>query len=211
MSLKETLNTLFSGAVICEVSHPNLVRFLADTENHDKVVEVLGYFGKKLASSSQGHAVYMTLQDGSPEALREIAMSSKEKQEEYARMGRFIAFMLEVNDVNGRLAMGDEIRTGALSKSVDDSIALRDSLKNLASIMKLRGSTDATRVSDLLRKMKDNGYLKLVDSQRQHYLVTAKIQLVYDGLEHFMANIPAVADAVSKLKEDVAQGQEELL
>lgn len=208
MSLQKTLNTLFDGKVICEVSHPNLTRFLQETEGHDKVVDTLDLFGKKLAVSADGQAYYLAWKDGSKEALREISTTGKERQEELSRMRHFITFMLEVNDSNGRITQGDEVRVGALTKAIDDSASLRDSLKDLASIMRMRSTTDGTRASDLLRKMKDAGYLKLVDAQRQHYLVTAKIQLIYDGFEFFEANIPAVSDAVSRSEHDMKKQEE---
>jgi hypothetical protein len=197
----KAFHLLRDGHVICSVSHPEIYTWLVEGEGVEAMADMLEMLGMKLAVASGGKALYLAWVDGSPEALKAIKSQAKPLQEELSRIAAFVSFMLEIDDVSGTVSIGRIIRAGDISKAIDKSASLRESLSNTANALAVKGVTDLTKIAGILAKMRDSGHLVVLNSQREEYEVTGKIALYYDALDHFQTHIARVAMAVDQAEQ----------
>jgi hypothetical protein len=206
MSLrKDTLNALIRGAVICEINEPDMHALLMEEGGLEEISGILEAFGCRIAASRSGRALFLAWEDGGEEARGAIRSGARDLYEEWTRVRLFMGFMLEVDDTQGPLQMGVEVRASRIVSAIDTSAALRDSLSALAAAFRVNAATDTAKVSDILRKMKDMGYLKPVSKAREDYLVTGRIDLHEDLEEHFITHVGPLQQAA-----DVASRQGDL-
>ena len=190
MSLQQkTLHTFLGGHVICEVSQPAIYRFLHEEDGFEQVTPLIEAMGCKIATTGGKKGHFLAWADGSPEAAAAIRSTAKDMQEECEKLIHCMSFMLEVDDIAGPLAMGDLLRAAAIAEALDGNAAMRDKLGTLAAVMRVNSPTDHGKITDILKKLKDMGYLTLVNRDREEYFVTGKIDRINDILTHFHSHI----------------------
>jgi len=206
MSLQQkTLHTLLCGHVICEVSQPAIYRFLHEEDRFEQVTPLIEAMGCKIATTGGRKGHFLAWADGSPEAAAAIRSTAKDMQEECEKLIHCMSFMLEVDDTAGPLAMGDLLRAAAIAEALDGNAAMRDKLGTLAAVMRVNSPTDHGKITDILKKLKDMGYLTLVNRDREEYFVTGKIDRINDILTHFHSHIGSL-----QIEADVGDAQGDL-
>lgn len=194
-----SFHALIAGNVICPVMFPDMHDYIVEKGGLDELNAGLEPLGMKIANTTGGGSFYLAWEDGSEAARKSINATARPTQEEIARVQAFVTFLLEINDANGVLARESLVRAAEISTAIDTSAALRDSLANVALTLVVKNTaTDHSRISGILTKMKDMGYLKLISKDREEYVVTGKIDLFYDAMEHFACHIGAVEMAVQR-------------
>jgi hypothetical protein len=204
MSMQQkTLHALLGGSVICEVSQPGIYRYLHEDGGFEEVTPLIEAMGCKIATTGGKKGHFLAWRDGSPEAATAIRSTAKDMQEECEKLLHCMSFMLEVDDTAGPLSMGDLVRAAAIAEALDGNAAMRDKLGTLAAVMRVNSPTDHGKITDILKKLKDMGYLTLVNRDREEYFVTGKIDRINDILTHFHSHIGALHD---EAEADEAQG-----
>ena len=195
-SYGKSFHALLAGDVICPVMYPELFNYIVEDDGMAVLNEAFEPLGLQVVMSS-GRSFYLAYLDGTEQARHWISSTARSTQEEVARVQSFISFVLEVNDAGGALSRETLVRAAEISTAVDGSAALRDTLSTVAISLAVKNtSTDHARISGILNKMRDMGYLKLISKEREEYVVTGKIDLFYDIMEHFACHIGVVEEAL---------------
>jgi hypothetical protein len=194
-----SFHILAAGHVICPVMYPDLFDYIVEKNGREELDAGLKPLGMKIANTTGGGSFYLAWEDGTTEARKSISSTARAAQEETARVQAFVTFLLEINDAGGVLSREALVRAAEISNAIDTSAALRESLANVAITLAVKNTaTDHSRISGILTKMKDMGYLKLVSKEREEYVVTGKIDMFYDVMEHFACHIGVVEMAVDR-------------
>lgn len=194
-----SFHTLMGGNVICPVMYPDLHDYIVEEGGMDELNLALDPLGMKVSVTTGGGSFFLAWQDGTDEARKAISSSARQTQEDIARVKAFVVFLLEINDINGVLSRESLVRAAEISTAIDTSASLRDSLTTVATTLAVKNTaTDHSRISGILSKMRDMGYLKLLSKEREEYVVTGRIDLFYDMAEYFASHIGAVEMAVQR-------------
>lgn len=192
---------LTSGAVICDVAHPDLHRWLIQEGGLAEMGDYLEKVDQKIACTRGGRALYLAPADGSPAAESMIKADAKAIFEEALKVRAFVDFVLKVSELDGPLAPGRTVRFQAIAQAVDRSTSLREELSTLSTVAAVKAATDQTRISGVLRKMAEMGYLKAQHREQETYEVTGKIDLWLDVMEHFVFHVGRVEDAATESQQ----------
>jgi len=187
---------LYAGHVICEISEPRFYKYLMEEDGLEAIEAQIDPLGMDIAVTTGGRAFYLVRKSGTPESRRAISGQARPLQEEFARVKSFADFILQITDADGVLKMGSVVSATQISKAIEHSASLREALITVSSSLATKGATDHAKITAILSKMKDMGYLRRISSEREEYDVTGRIDLFHDAIEHFLSHIGSVNLAV---------------
>lgn len=192
---------LTSGAVICDIAYPDLHRWLTEEGGMAEMSAYLEKVAQKIACTRGGRALYLAPADGSAAADTVIKSDAKNIFEEALKVRAFVEFMLKVSEIDSPFVPGGLVRFQTIAQAVDRSTSLREELATLVTVSAVKAATDQTRISGILRKMSEMGYLKAIHREQETYEVTGKIDLWLDVMEHFVSHIGRVEDAADESQQ----------
>ena len=196
-----THTALIAGEVICDISHPDLYQYLVDDEGLESMNSYLARVDQKVGVTRSGRSLCLFHADGSEAAKQAITADAKGNFEDAFKVRSFVELMLKVNDVDGVLRQGMLVRFQTIAVAVDASTATREELTTVASVFGLKPTTDQTRISGVLKKLADMGYLKLVRKEQEDYIVTGKIDLWRDIEECLVTRIGPLQDVADEAEQ----------
>lgn len=200
---QKTVIALLEGATLCETSAPTIMNYLHDDDGFGPVGDHLAAMGMEIKTCAGGRAIHAQWIDGSAEAQKAARETAKDAYDEAYRIQEFLRFLLDTSEDGALKAMGDPVRAADLSAAVARSSAARDDLHALASLMRVNAATDHAKISDILRKLRETGYLHCIDKARERYLLTGKIDRAFAVIEALGPHVGVEMDAD---EEDDRQG-----
>lgn len=197
-----TFRELMGGGIICAVSKNEMFEWLTEQNGLQIMTEFIRPMDYKIAVTNGEKSFYLAALDGSEEAINIMRSQAKPLHDETMRVQCFLELMMKIDSTAGPLSMGDFICASKISEAIQDAPSLREELLKTASDLAVKGTTDLLKISSILRKMEDMGYLHMTHKAREEYEVTGKIQFFFDILEHYSARIGSVQDAVDQAAVD---------
>ncbi len=203
----QVVKALLAGEFVCAVAQPEGYVYLNEVVHRDQVNDYLAKLELQLAKTRHGGAYFAAYQQvGGPErrAAREVFTEVKHSLRPVVG---FLDMVMRAMEQEQLLTIGSTVEVNKLMAAVDANPGFRNDLQNLA--MQLRVPADGTdryRLDKVLRNLKDKGYLVLVNSEREIYRVTGKIEFIQQVIEFLMEN-----QGVSLEEDELPLTQENLL
>lgn len=185
---EQAMPLLLEGEFICEVRYPDAYRFLAIESNQKDVNAYLTRIGRALVITEQRGAWYSAYERIGPDEKHAI-------KDEFARIKHRIRFLVEFFVKSMRASgleifysRGDKIEAHALMAAIDGNPGLRAEFQALGTVGR-GGATDGKLKGSLDRQLTllvDEGFLILVNKEREIYQVTGKIEYLTEVVQFLM-------------------------
>ncbi|GAC14333.1 hypothetical protein [Aliiglaciecola lipolytica] len=179
------LESLLSGAFICQVSDEDGWRFLKTTGNSDKIESQLNMLNRTLASAAEGevyYAAYQTLGDSERKVL------TSQFQDISGHLVPLVEWLLLVQQAGGTdvpVTQGTAIRLAEMQLTIEDTPAFAEQLAKI-SHYKLFGSTSVTvdgQIKQVFKRLTDLGYMLRPNQDKQIYIATGKVEYLYEVIK----------------------------
>lgn len=179
------LESLLSGAFICQVSDEDGWRFLKTTGNSDKIESQLNMLNRTLASAAEGevyYAAYQTLGDNERKVL------TSQFQDISGHLVPLVEWLLLVQQAGGTdvpVTQGTAIRLAEMQLTIEDTPAFAEQLAKI-SHYKLFGSTSVTvdgQIKQVFKRLTDLGYMLRPNQDKQIYIATGKVEYLYEVIK----------------------------
>lgn len=202
---EQVARALLAGEFVCPISHRDEFHFLSDEGHRQDIVVYLGRIGLKLIGTRHGGAFYAAhTVVGGPErrAAKEVFGDVRQSLRPIVS---FLTLIIHALNSDDAVIAGTVLETNRLMGSVDANPSLRNELQTLAAQLKLSGDgTDRVRLERVLKTFKDRGYLCLVNSEREIYQITGKIEYLFEVID-FLMEYEGIQDEETDLSQ--LQGQ----
>lgn len=196
---EQAMSLLLSGEFICPIRYPDAYRYLSEEAHQKDVTAYLARIGRKLSVTGLGGGWYMSFDQIGQDQRRSV-------RDEFSRIKLDLRFLVDffskamrASEREQVYSRGDKIEVHALMAAVDSNPGLRAEFQTLATLSRGSGS-DGKLKSNLdrhLKTLRDEGYLVLVNPEREIYQVTGKIEYLYEVVQ-FLMGIGSIAEDVDE-------------
>ncbi|MDO6710103.1 hypothetical protein Q4567_05155 [Aliiglaciecola sp. 2_MG-2023] len=179
------LESLLSGAFICQVSDEDAWRFLKTSGNSDKIETQLNMLNRTLASAAEGevyYAAYQTLGDNERKVL------TGQFQDISSHLVPLVEWLLLVQQASGTdvpVTQGTAIRLAEIQLTIEDTPAFAEQLAKI-SHYKLFGSTSVSvdgQIKQVFKRLTDLGYMLRPNQDKQIFIATGKVEYLYEVIK----------------------------
>lgn len=194
--MREVLEGLMGGLFYCRYSHPRLYAQLCKAEFAQEVDEALRPFGRtlgRLGSAEEPTAFfsrYENLADSGDRA--DAAEELKRIRDQIWPVLEFIQLCARAGRGDACLAPGEELSFGELLSQIEQHLACREQLRDLAVhalFSRAKNSDDnKDKLSVVLRAMAEAGYLVRKGSESSIYVATGKMGYLYQVMSWIVEN-----------------------
>jgi len=181
---------LLSGEFICKVSHPDEYRLLEREDERVAVDNYLTRIGRRLAQTSHQSGYYLAFARCGEEENEAIRKHFADIKATLAPVVMFFRLLMRVTGQEDILLPEATIETSALMAQIDRDPGLRNELQTVANNFKASAADAAHRsmFELVLRRLRDGGYLRLVNPERGVYQITAKIEYLLEVVRFLQDN-----------------------
>jgi len=179
------LESLLSGAFICQVSDEDAWRYLKTSGNSDKIETQLNMLNRTLASAAEGevyYAAYQTLGDNERKVL------TGQFQDISSHLVPLVEWLLLVQQASGTdvpVTQGTAIRLAEIQLTIEDTPAFAEQLAKI-SHYKLFGSTSVSvdgQIKQVFKRLTDLGYMLRPNQDKQIFIATGKVEYLYEVIK----------------------------
>ena len=197
-SFKSALKLLAKGEFVCPVRYEEEYEALESPEGHHKAQAWLQTIGYRLARLHDEGAFFMAY-DESPttETRNRIRDEMKTVRN---RLEPYIGFMETLRQAQGRdpqLHANDVIWLTEICEAVRNSSLLERRLADMRELTDARvtdGSATVHRVQRMIKRLEDDGYLKLTNEVGKGYTFTGKVDYLLQLIAFINENTPHISD-----------------
>lgn len=197
-SLKSALKLLAKGEFVCPVRYEEEYEALESPEGQHKAQAWLQTIGYRLARLHDEGAFFMAY-DESPttETRNRIRDEMKTVRN---RLEPYIGFMETLRQAQGRdpqLHANDVIWLTEICEAVRNSSLLERRLADIPELTDARvtdGSATVHRVQRMIKRLEDDGYLKLTNEVGKGYTFTGKVDYLYQLIAFIAENTSHLSD-----------------
>ncbi|MDD2776717.1 MAG: hypothetical protein PHU06_12235 [Gallionella sp.] len=183
---KQLIPDLLAGKFICAYTDHDAFYYLNDAHNFAEVNDYLGKIGLKLSTTRHGGAFFCTHIDINSEDKKAAKVTFKDIKHNLRPLVGFLDLLMRTMQRDDLLVAGALIEVNQMMTVIDGNPSFRNELQSLATQASISDSKDRGRLSKLLEKFKNNGYLNLVNPEREIYCVTGKIEYIQQVIEFLM-------------------------
>ncbi|GAB2690813.1 hypothetical protein Q4574_20350 [Aliiglaciecola sp. 3_MG-2023] len=179
------LESLLSGAFICQISDEDGWRFLKTSGNSDKIEGQLNMLNRTLASAAEGevfYAAYQTLGDNERKVL------TSQFQDISSHLVPLVEWLLLVQQASGTdvpVTQGTALRLAEIQLTIEDTPAFAEQLAKI-SHYKLFGSTSVSvdgQIKQVFKRLTDLGYMLRPNQDKQIFIATGKVEYLYEVIK----------------------------
>ncbi|MDC5851212.1 hypothetical protein OPW32_18615 [Vibrio europaeus] len=198
------LESLLSGAFICPATDRKAYQTLVDERAVREINQVLSIMGRELHRTNRTSAYYVThssVNDGNRSQIKSL-MSNIHGI--IRPVVKFIATVSEATEMETVLVGGDELNVPVLAAQIQSSPSLITKLDSIYRLPKVSRKRTRERADEKLDVVVEflvrEGIAHLVNKERQIYVMTGKLDFVYDVLD-FIDTHEKVVDKVNQANE----------
>ncbi|MEG3768419.1 condensin complex protein MksE [Alteromonas sp. 14N.309.X.WAT.G.H12] len=179
------LSALLKGCFVCQVSDEEGWRFLKNRENADKLEPHLNVLNRTLASTGEGEvffAAYLTIGD---EERKVLAQQFQETASALVPLVEWLLLVQQASESDLPVTLGNALRLNELQSVIEDTPAYAEQLEKISryrlfnsSSMNLDG-----QLKQVFKRLTDLGYLIKPNNEKQIYLVTGKVEHLYEMIK----------------------------
>lgn len=181
---------LISGEFICKVSHPEAYEFLCREDDARDVDEYLSRIGRRLAKTPHESGFYLSFVRCGEDERKAIREHYQEIKNALTPVVLFFHLVMRATGQEDIFMHRAVIETNSLIGQIDQDPGLRSELQSLSVISKSFAADGSHRsmFDRIIRKLKDDGYLVLVNAERGLYKVTSKVEYLLDVVRFLQEN-----------------------
>lgn len=200
---KHVIPLLLTGEFICPFTQQTAHTYLSDANHQASVDAYLEKMGLKLVQTRHGSAFFCTHLELDVDGKKSAQKNFKDIKQNLRPIVSFLELLLRITQQNDILSAGAILETHQIMTVIDANPSLRSELQSLANQAGIRAeSTDRSRLTKILTEFCKQGYLVLVNPEREIYRITGKIEYIMVVIEFLMEH-----EAVSEVEEiEIPQG-----
>lgn len=199
---KHIIPMLLAGEFICPFTQHEAYTYLSDPSHHASVDAYLEKIGLKLVQTRHGGAFFCTHIEVEANEKKAAKETFRQIKHTLRPIVTFLELLMRVTQRDDILTAGALIEANQVMTTIDTNPSLRNDLQSLTNQANLRAeNTDRSRLEKILKYFREQGYLVLVNPEREIYRVTGKIEYIMEVMEFLMEH-----EAVSDVEEtDIPQ------
>lgn len=183
---KQLIPDLLAGKFICAYTDHEAFHYLSDADKYEEVDDYLAKIGLKLSTTRHGGAFFCAHIDINSEEKKAAKVTFKDIKHNLRPLVGFLDLLMRTMQRDDLLVAGALIEVTPMMNIIAGNPSFCNELRSLATQASITDSTDHRRLIKLLEKFKNNGYLNLVNSDREIYCVTGKIEYIQQVIEFLM-------------------------
>lgn len=203
--VSQVLESLLSGRFICPATDREAYKTLKDDRARREIHQALTLMSRELQCTSRTSAYYVTYKNIDDHNRCQVTTLMSNVHGLIRPVVKFIATVSEAAQVETVMVGGDELNVSVLSAQIQSSPSLMEKLDTIYRLPKVSRKRVRETASDKLNVVIDflvkEGIAHLVNKERQLYVMTGKLDFVYEVLD-FIDTHEKVVEAVNKANED---------
>lgn len=185
---ESTVRLLLSGEFICSVSHPEELRYLKDDGVRTEIDHYLLRIGRKLTTTSHGSGYFLAFTHCGETERTAIKAQFSEIKGTLSAVATFFRLVMRATGREDLLMHGAMIESSVLMAQIDQDPALRNELQTVSNLFKQNEGSNRQIFERILGRLKNSGYLQLVNAERGLYQVTSKVEYLLDIIRFLQEN-----------------------
>ncbi len=206
--VSEVLESLLSGSFICPTTDRDAYKTIQDDRCRSEINTVLMHMGRELNMTSRTSAYYVTYKTIDASNHNKVRSMISEVFGLIRPVVRFVAMVGDASIDERILVAGDELSLPHLVLQIQQSTTLTEMLDSTYRHPKVRRNRVRESIPEKLEVVMEflvkEGLAKLVSKDRQLYMITGKLDFIYEVLDFIDIN-ENVIEQVNK--ENEAQGE----
>ncbi|EAA9928487.1 hypothetical protein A6856_23775 [Salmonella enterica] len=203
--VSQVLESLLSGNFICPATDRDAYKTLKDDRTRREINQALMLMSRELQCTSRTSAYYVTYKTIDDHNRRQVTTLMNNVHGIIRPVVKFIATVSEAAQVETVMVGGDELNVPVLSAQIQSSPSLMNKLDSIyrqpkVSRKKVR-ETASEKLDVVVEFLVKEGVAHLVNKERQLYVMTGKLDFVYEVLD-FIDMHEKVVETVNKANED---------
>ena len=200
---KQIIPQLLAGTFICPITQQTAHAYLSDPNHQTSVDAYLEKIGLKLVQTRHGGAFFCTHLEMAADGRMSAQKNLKDIKQTLRPIVTFLELLMRITQQDDILTAGTILETHQIMTAIDANPSLRHDLQSLTNQAGLRAeNTDRSRLVKILNDFCKQGYLVLVNPEREIYRVTGKIEYIMEVIEFLMEH-----EAVNDVEEtEIPQG-----
>jgi hypothetical protein len=185
---ESSVRLLLSGEFICSVSHPEEFRYLKDDGVRTEIDHYLLRIGRKLTTTSHGSGYFLAFTHCGEIERTAIKAQFTEIKGTLSAVATFFRLVMRATGREDLLMHGAMIESSVLMAQIDQDPALRNELQTVSNLFKQNEGSNRQIFDRILGRLKNSGYLQLVNAERGLYQVTSKVEYLLDIIRFLQEN-----------------------
>lgn len=200
---EQTVMLLLAGEFVCRVSHPEEFRYLENDEHRQEIDEFVGKISRRLVATSHQSGFYLAYARCGEDERTAIRAYFGEIKSNLAPVIGFFHTIMRATGQEDLLMHGATLETSTIMAQIDQDAGLRNELQMVATQFKTISADGSHRsmFEKVLKRMKDAGYLCLVNAERGLYQVTAKVEYLLEVVTFLQENDETMKGALDEDSE----------
>ena len=203
--LQSTLRTLIGGDFVCPVSHRAEYDYLDDPARRDEVDGWLSKIGLRLGRVGDDGAYFAANDRMDTQAQARVRDDFRRFRDKHGPAVRLLDLIRQSMGAYVALEPGEIIAFSDISKAVTSSTALVRQLEDVTRLGVIHGAksshTYPERIRRLLEHLEREGYLRKSSPHLETYVVTGKINYLYQLLQFLEELAPQVKGDIDDMPE----------
>ncbi|MCG9554477.1 hypothetical protein L1D16_03090 [Vibrio sp. Isolate31] len=203
--VSQVLESLLSGCFICPATDREAYKTLKEDRTRREINQALTFMGRELQCTSRTSAYYVTYKNIDDHNRRQVTALMSNVHGIIRPVVKFVATVSEAAQVEAVMVGGDELNVPVLSAQIQSSPSLMEKLDSIyrlpkVSRKKVRDSA-ADKLNVVVEFLVKEGVAHLVNKERQLYVMTGKLDFVYEVLD-FIDTHEKIVETVNKANEN---------
>ncbi|SDJ10998.1 hypothetical protein SAMN04488540_10532 [Ferrimonas sediminum] len=181
MIFKLTVETLLSGAVICQTAYPDHFEYLQAPANAERVHEFLSQLDRSLTHFEAAGAYYCTFDSIDDSNRRAISQLFSSVRSHFRPLVEWLDMLLRATGHDAPLHAKDSIKFTSLLEAFEHDQTLSEQLRRLTTMAPFK--TNRVEIRDqlgtVLAKLEEMGYLVRHAPGSNTWYATARFDLIY--------------------------------
>ena len=193
---------LLSGEFICSVSHPEEFRYLKDDGVRTEIDQYLLRIGRKLTTTSHGSGYFLAFTHCGETERTAIKAQFSEIKGTLSAVATFFRLVMRSTGREDLLMHGAMIESSVLMAQIDQDPALRNGLQTVSNLFKQNEGSNRQVFDRILGRLRNSGYLQLVNAERGLYQVTSKVEYLLDIIRFLQENDETLKGQLDEADEE---------
>nr|VVV04202.1 hypothetical protein AW0309160_01585 [Aliivibrio wodanis] len=203
--VSQVLESLLSGSFICPATDREAYKTLKEDRTRREINQALTLMNRELQCTSRTSAYYVTYKGIDDNNRRQVTALMRNVHGIIRPVVKFVATVSEAAQVEAVMVGGDELSVPVLSAQIQSSPSLMDKLDSIYRLPKVsrkKVHDSATeKLNVVVEFLVKEGVAHLVNKERQLYVMTGKLDFVYEVLD-FIDTHEKIVEAVNKANEN---------
>ncbi|MDN3652586.1 hypothetical protein QWY77_07380 [Thalassotalea ponticola] len=176
------METLLSGGFICKTSNELAFQYLQNSEHCEELERTLNTMNRTIATANEGSVIFCAYQAIGEQERKHVASQFRETAGSLLPLVEWLVLVQEARGDNAPLSEGKVIRLNELQTVIEDTPAFAEQLAKIARYGLFNSMSSAIdgQLKQIFKRLVDLGYLLRPNPDTQIYLVTGKVDYVFD-------------------------------